>query len=110
MQLPNSQRAVVERRKVVEYLLNRAHPDGAGKAAFFARFGFGPQEWERFAEALRRHGRGCSVTKTVESAYGTRYSVDGLLETPGGRRPTIRTVWIVARGERNPRLITAHPL
>ena len=32
MKLPNAHLAVVEERKVVDYLLNAAHPDNGGKA------------------------------------------------------------------------------
>ena len=37
------------------------------------------------------------MTKVVESEYGTRYSVDGLLETPDSRNPYVRTVWIIEK-------------
>ena len=36
----NAHLAVVERHKVVGYLLNSAHPDNGGKARFFESFGF----------------------------------------------------------------------
>lgn len=110
MQLPHAQRAIVDKRKIVDYLLNPVHPDGAGKAAFFAGFGFAQKEWSVLAEALKRHGQTCAVTKTVESPYGTRYIAEGSLETPSGRRPAIRTVWMIESGTLPPRLITAHPL
>ncbi|HHT9108333.1 MAG TPA: DUF6883 domain-containing protein, partial [Candidatus Wunengus sp. YC64] len=56
-----------------------------------------------------RHGATYNVTKVVESEYGTRYSVDGLLETPDSRNPYVRTVWIIEKQSTTPRLITAHP-
>jgi hypothetical protein len=100
----------VDRRKIEDYLLCRSHPDGWGKADFFERFGFTVERWKILAEALRRHGQAYNVTNKVESAFGVRYSVDGLLETPDGRNPMVRTVWIIERGAVIPRLITAHPL
>ena len=48
MQLPNADFAVVLREKVVGYLLNPQHPDGAPKAKFFDRVGFKIDEWEVF--------------------------------------------------------------
>jgi Domain of unknown function (DUF6883) len=93
--LPYATKARVERRKVVEYLLSFSHPDGSSKARFFSRFGFRMEEWEVLARALRKHG--------------SRHSVDGPLETPDGRNPEVRTVWILAKRSRAPRLITAHP-
>lgn len=45
MELPNKNRAVVELEKVRDYLLNEAHPDGYGKAEFFATRGFRREAW-----------------------------------------------------------------
>ena len=46
MKLPNADKAVVEREKVEDYLLDAAHPDNGGKAQFFERFGFHRNEWK----------------------------------------------------------------
>ena len=46
MKLPNADKAIVEREKMVDYLLNAAHRHGASKALFFARFGFRMEAWE----------------------------------------------------------------
>ena len=110
MQLPDAANALVEEAEITEYLLSETHPDGQNKAEFFRRFGFGRKRWQILAEALRRHGATHAVTGTVESAYGTRYVVDGSLETPDGRHPQVRTVWIVDTGESRPRLVTSYPL
>jgi hypothetical protein len=40
MKLPNSGSTIIEREKVTDYLLNPAHPDNGGKAAFFLLLGF----------------------------------------------------------------------
>jgi hypothetical protein len=55
MKLPNAAEAVVERAKIVEYLLNPEHRYGASKARFFSRFGFQAQDWEQLAQALLSH-------------------------------------------------------
>lgn len=39
--LPNAAAARVDTRKLDEYLLDSAHPDNGGKAAFFVGLGFG---------------------------------------------------------------------
>jgi len=62
------------------------------------------------AESLLKQGTMYSVVECVKSAYGTRYSVDGILETPNGRNPCVRTVWIMEKDGTGPRLITAHPI
>jgi len=109
MNLPNADQAQVDRKKITEYLLCTSHPDGSNKAIFFSQFGFTLENWKILAESLRKHGATYNVTKVVESEYGTRYSVDGLLETPDSRNPSIRTVWIIEKQSTIPRLITAHP-
>jgi hypothetical protein len=40
---------------------------------------------------------------------GEKYVLEGLLETPGGKRPPVRTVWIIDAGLTAPRLVTAYP-
>jgi hypothetical protein len=40
MKLPNADRAFVAQEKIRDYLLNAAHPDNGGKAAFFMALGF----------------------------------------------------------------------
>ena len=55
MKLPGADRATVEARKITDYLLSAAHPQGRFKAAFFERFGFVPERWQERRDALRRH-------------------------------------------------------
>ena len=40
MKLPNLEKAIVPREKIVDYLLSFVHKDGRAKAEFFMRFGF----------------------------------------------------------------------
>jgi uncharacterized protein DUF6883 len=110
VKLPNVGNARIDRTKIVDYLLAIDHPEGAGKAAFFLRFGFTVDDWQTFGGALMSHARRCHVTELSESRFGTKYQVDGPLRCPDGRSPTIRSVWIVDVGTDSPRLITAHPL
>lgn len=108
IEMPFASALRVDESKVVGYLLS--HSNGQGKAAFFLGFGFRPEAWEVMAGALKAQARSNPVATAVDSPYGTRYSVDGALETPSGRRPKVRTVWILETGSDEPRLITAHPI
>jgi hypothetical protein len=110
MKLPSFESVVVEREKVVEYLLNPAHRYGASKARFFAEFGFSLERWEMLAAALRAHACQHEVTARKETGYGPRFEVDGELDSPDGRHPNVRTVWQLDEGQLAPRLITAYPL
>jgi hypothetical protein len=110
VKLPNIENARIDRTKIIDYLLAVDHPEGAGKAAFFLRFGFSIADWQTFAEALISHAQLCQVTKLSESRFGTKYQIDGPLSCPDGRSPIKRSVWIIDVGTDFPRLITAHPL
>ena len=110
MNLPNADQARVGRAKITEYLLSNVNPRGGDKADFFISFGYSADQWEEFAAALKRQGVSHEVSRIVESAYGVRYIVDGTLETPDDRNPSIRTVWQIDVGSAYPRLITAYPL
>ncbi len=109
MELLITQRLHVDEAKIVGYLLS--HSNGQGKAAFFLRFGFLPGAWaSEMAEALKQLARINPVVTAVESPYGTRYSVDGELQTPSGRLPRVRTVWMLENDSDEFRRITAYPI
>jgi hypothetical protein len=101
--------ALVERGKIVDYLLNPAHPDNGGKAPFFMALGFRREAWETLAAALRRLALNSPVTQNMETVHGKKYIVDGVIETPVGKTPVVRTVWIINSGFDVPRLVTAYP-
>ena len=77
MKLPNALSAVVEREKVVDYLLNRAHRYGASKAEFFFKYGFRLDQWDVLMKALREHGQKHDVINVTETGFGPRYLIDG---------------------------------
>jgi hypothetical protein len=56
MKLPNAENAVVERGKITEHLLNAAHPENGGKAAFFEALGFHREAPQASAEAVSSAG------------------------------------------------------
>ena len=60
-------------------------------------------------EALLSIAKEGQVIETVGTPYGRKYVVVGTLQGPSGERKPLVTVWIVRRGEENPRLVTAYP-
>lgn len=110
MKLPNAEHASVEDAKLLGYLLNPKHPHGTHKAHFLGRFGFGRENLEQLRAALLEHGECHDVARISETGYGPRYAVEGVLRTPDGRDPLVRTVWQMDKGEVAPRLLTAYPL
>lgn len=110
MKLPNANRGVVSREKIVDYLLNAAHPDNGGKAKFFEGLGFRRDAWEELASALERVARESVVRETEESSHGRKYVIVGKVASRMGRTAAVQTVWIVDRGLDVPRLVTVYPV
>ena len=109
MKLPNANQVLVQREKITEYLLNAAHPDNNGKAEFFESFGFRLADWEMLADAFRRAALNGEVIQHLETSHGVKYVLNTAMETPSGKSPLVRTVWIIDRGRSFPRLVTAYP-
>jgi hypothetical protein len=110
MKVPNHQRAAVPAAKVTRYLLSTTHPVGQYKATFFRAVGFTSARWEEMAAALRRHVADHDVVKEEPTPFGIRYVVEGRMETPDGRSPSVRSVWFIDTGSDAPRFVTAYPL
>lgn len=109
MKLPHAENATVEREKIVDYLLNPAHPDNAGKAPFFASLGFRRDDWPALAAALRKLAEQGDVAISMDSPHGRKHILQGRLDTPSGKTPWVRTIWITDHGREAPRLVTAYP-
>ena len=108
MKLRNAHLAVVERHKIIDYLLNSTHPDNGGKAQFFESLGFSVEAPDLLIAALRAVAETGEVVESVESAHGEKYVVDDQLssQTDNSHSRVLRTVWIIDRGLEAPRLVT----
>lgn len=110
MKLPNLETAVVPAAKIEEYLLSQTHPDGRHKEKFFRAFGFSLDDSPALENALRQHVSDHHVAQVEPSRFGTRYVVEGIIVTPDGRSPLIRSVWFIRNEEEIPQFVTAYPL
>ena len=110
MKLPNRRNAHVNQAKLNRYLLSLEHAHGRHKAIFFRGFGFSANKSKVLAQALLQHATKHDVAKIEDSAYGKRYVIDGILEAPDGRDPTVRAIWFIENGKAIPRFVTAYPL
>ena len=108
--LPNREHAFVPLSKLDAYLLSDTHPIGRLKSGFFHAIGFDKNKIDQLAEQLLLIARSEDVTDKVTTAYGTKYVVDGSIQTPLGITVPLRTVWIIERDEKRPRFITAYPV
>ena len=111
MKLPNADYAIVERAKVVAYLVNPSHRHNRGKAAFFAALGYSTSLADALRDVLLTLARTGEVVRRVDRRYGEIVVVEGLLPRHTGEGPSrpIRTVWIIDHGFDVPRLVTAYP-
>jgi hypothetical protein len=109
MQLPNRLQAYIPSQKLSAYLLSETHAIGKAKANFFRALGFNETNVHLLEHGLLTLAHSATVQEVVSTPHGTKYVIAGLLETPSGASPRIRTVWILEIGEENPRFVTAYP-
>jgi hypothetical protein len=107
--LPNAGHAVVDPRKITQYLLSSTHPVGGPKARFFRRFGFEASKPNVLAHALLEHAAANDAVVLQSPAFGTKFEIRGRLRSPDGRNPIVRAVWMIDRGKSSPQFVTAIP-
>jgi len=54
--------------------------------------------------------QGNPVALSEDTAFGTRYVIDGPLVAPNGRQLQVRTVWFIDKDGQTSRFVTAYPL
>lgn len=101
--------AHIDERKIVEYLLARAHPVGGAKATFFMSLGYRIGEWTRLRDDLIHIAENGEAIDISATAYGVKIIVDGSVKSPCGRMVALRTIWISDGPDAVPRLVTAYP-
>ena len=109
MQLPALDRLTISETKLTGYLLSDSHPIGRTKARLFKQFGYSVEDWQSLADDLASVARHNDVTSVEQSPFGVRYIIDGVLSTPSGRAPPIRTIWFLDNDEQIPHFVTAYP-
>jgi Domain of unknown function (DUF6883) len=83
-QLPGVVNAVLDDRKITQYLLNTVHPTGASKTKFFMSFGFSPGNRAELKSALLDHPQNNPVTSQTSNPL---VKVRGQLLARGAGRP-----------------------
>ena len=104
MKLPQADRAVVDERKVRDYLLSKSHPIGRFKAA-----GFEAENWVELASRLRELAVRGETTRGEANEYGVKYMISGIPEGPRGPGLEVTTVWLVPTRGDAPRRVTVYP-
>lgn len=104
MRLPNGDRAIVRRSKIVDYALNPNHPNGANKARVFrAKFGLTVADADALTTWLREMARDADAQEQPPSAYGRRFAIDAVF-CYNGVEGLVRSSCILRDGEVAPSL------
>lgn len=110
MKLPNSERALIDRRKLTDYSLDPEHDEGRHKAHLFeSLLGIDRQNAALLLDAVEKAAVAGDAATGKLDKYGQRYVVDFAFAGPRGAAK-IRSAWIVRRGEDFPRLVTCYIL
>lgn len=97
-------------RKLRDYCLDPAHPRGRHKARVFrAALGLNRDDAGELREAILSAARFADAVAAEGDEYGQRYMLDFEMQTETGKA-TIRSAWIVRRGENFPRLTSCYVL
>ena len=110
MKLPNRDKVIIPRNKLVKYLLSETHPHGKSKAKFFLKAGFKKSNARIFSKALRNIAKESEVESKIISPHGEKYVLNGIIESPIGKTMRIRTIWIIDKEQKRPRFVTAYPV
>lgn len=99
----------IQENKIIDYLLNEKHPQGKAKAKFFQERGFSRNNWRLLHDSLARHPETARLVNIDRGGrFGEKRSYDCAIQSPDGRNPCIRTVWMeIGPGQWT--LITAYP-
>lgn len=110
MKLLNGSKAIISKEKLLDYVLSETHATGKFKAKFFRKLGFDETNVRIFEKVLRKLAKSQEVTDVVSSEFGTKYIVDGKINTPSNKSVVVRTIWIIEKGQNRPRFITVYPV
>ena len=110
MNLPNRGKAYVYHRKLTDYLLSESHPIGKWKSKIFRRLGFSEDNVSVLEKEIISIAKSKNVVQSFLSEFGTKYVIDGELKGPNSDSIRIRTIWIIEKGKKAPRFVTAYPL
>jgi len=109
MKIPNADKAIIDPDKLSDYILSPKHPVGRFKAAFFERLGYSLEKWKILERDLRNQILSQDCLGTEDTRYGRKFIIEGFISGPSQKTAKIVTVWVIIKGESNPRFITAYP-
>ena len=103
--LPNHAKAIFPKDKFKNYLLNPAKEPN--KSRVFKRLGYNMKNTERLVADIRKGLKGNKATVFAPNKHGIPAQVEMTLGVD--KRRKIRTAWLIPKGSKIPRFITAYP-
>ena len=100
---------IIDVRKLRDYLLNPAHPEGATKAQYLSEMGYTQDNFHILEVDLRNQHLTCDEQPGKVSNYGVKYEIVAPLVGPNGKKRLIRSVWMIRKKEAFARLFTLIP-
>ncbi len=108
MKLPNGQHAIVDDAKLLDYVLNPAHPVGRHHAVLFQKLvGITRDHYLILKNALLEGARDQEVQPGQPSQYGRKYEMRLQLDGPKGTK-VVLAIWLIEAGDDRPRLVTCY--
>ncbi|HEY9826810.1 MAG TPA: hypothetical protein V6D19_15320 [Stenomitos sp.] len=106
MKLPNADRAVIAREKLISYCLNSEHPKGKHKArVFHSVLGITRENADDLYKLIQQAALSGEVVQQRLTSFGQEFKVDWDVSEFEGVQ--LRTIWIIPVGETNPQLVSA---
>ena len=110
MHLANGDKAIVDIRKLSDYVLNQNHIRGRHKAYVFESvLGFTAEDSEKLRTLLLRAIVSSEAKLMGEDNYGQRYQVDFAIVTEKAEA-NVRSAWIIRNDEDFPRFVSCYIL
>lgn len=110
MKVPYNFYAYVPEDKLAGYLISLTHPQGSVKAKVFRSRGFDETNTDLLRKELLSVIHDNDYEKRLSNQWGIKYTVIGLIKGPNGKTINLETGWIVDKGKRSPRFVTAYPV
>lgn len=108
MKLPNGTAAVVDDQKLLGYILNPLHRDGRKHAEFFKRLlDIDLTKPDLRRQVLLEAAANEDAWPGKTSVHGEKFEIRFSMTGPRGSY-TILSIWMIRRGEVEPRLVTAY--
>ncbi|MGH7175937.1 MAG: DUF6883 domain-containing protein [Tepidisphaeraceae bacterium] len=108
MLLPRGDRARVDDRKLLQYILSPTHAHGRTHVLLFEQLlGINLSNADVLRSALLQAARSGDATLAEASNFGTKFEIRFSLQGPRGQY-TVLSVWLIESDNDSPRLVTAY--